>query len=92
MSSATATAKIFVSGNSQAVRLPRSFRIDAAEVWISRNEVTGEITLQPKPRPDELQDFLTLLAAAPRGTEDFVPPREDAPAANPLADWLASAN
>ncbi|MBK6850535.1 MAG: hypothetical protein IPG93_02715 [Burkholderiales bacterium] len=81
------TAKLFISGNSQAVRLPKSFRIDATEVWISRNEATGELTLQPKPRPDELQDFMALLAAAPRGSDEFVPPRNDSPAAEPFGDW-----
>ena len=51
-----ATAKLFTTGNSQAVRLP-TFRMDATEVWVTRNEATGEITLQPKPGADELQPF-----------------------------------
>ncbi len=84
-----ATAKLFVTGNSQALRLPKSFRIDAAEVWITRNGVTGEITLQPKPRPDELEAFFQMLEATPRNSEEFMPPRDDTPADNPLADWEA---
>lgn len=84
----TATAKVFTTGNSQAVRLPKPFRINASEVWITRNEVTGEITLQPKPRPDQLEAFFALLGATPKGTDEFVPARDDAPAAaDPLADW-----
>ena len=43
-----ATAKIFSTGNSQAVRLPKAFRVDVSEMWIAKNEVTGEITLKPK--------------------------------------------
>ena len=31
------TAKVFKSGNSQAVRLPADFRIDAKEVYVKRN-------------------------------------------------------
>jgi antitoxin VapB len=30
------TAKVFMSGRSQAVRLPRAFRFDTAEVYIRR--------------------------------------------------------
>ncbi len=37
-----ATAKVFQSGNSQAVRLPKSFRLDDSEVYI---EQLGEVLL-----------------------------------------------
>jgi antitoxin VapB len=40
--------RIFRSGNSQAVRIPRQFRIDAAEVEISRRG--EEIVLRKPPR------------------------------------------
>ncbi len=82
-------AKVFSTGHSQAVRLPKAFRVPAAEMWISRNEGTGELILQPKPRPDELEAFFTELQAQPQGTEEFLPPREDGPRANPLEDWAA---
>lgn len=84
-----ATAKLFVSGNSQALRLPKSLRIDAAEVWITRNDATGEITLQPKPRPDELEAFFQLLESAPLNAEEFVPARDGSTAENPLTEWEA---
>jgi antitoxin VapB len=45
-----ATARVFTNGNSQAIRLPKAFRVDVDEMWIDRNEVTGEITLKPKPK------------------------------------------
>lgn len=32
----TSTAKVFTSGNSQAIRLPKEFRLDTKEVFISR--------------------------------------------------------
>ena len=44
------TAKVFTNGNSQEIRLPKAFRVDVDEMWIARNEVTGEITLKPKPK------------------------------------------
>ena len=39
------TAKVFTNGHSQAIRLPKAFRVDVQEMWIAKNEVTGEITL-----------------------------------------------
>ena len=82
----SATAKVFTTGNSQAVRLPKAFRVDAREMWISRNEHTGEITLKPKPDADALQVFLHELQSLPT-TDEFVPPRNDAPQPDPLAGW-----
>lgn len=81
-----ATAKVFTTGNSQAVRLPKAFRVEAREMWISRNERTGEITLKPKPDTDSLQAFLQDLRQQPTSGE-FLPPRDDTPRADPLADW-----
>ena len=82
----SATAKVFTTGNSQAVRLPKAFRVQASEMWISRNEHTGEITLKPKPDADALQAFLQELRSMPPSKE-FVPPRNDAPQPDPLAGW-----
>lgn len=42
------TAKVFMSGNSQAVRLPKEFRVDAGEMQILRDGDT--ILLKPLPR------------------------------------------
>lgn len=80
------SAKVFTTGNSQAVRLPKAFRVDARELWITRNEHTGEITLKPKPDADALQAFLAELQSLP-ASDEFVPSRDDAPRADPLADW-----
>ncbi len=33
----TTIAKVFTSGNSQAIRLPKEFRLDVTEVYISRS-------------------------------------------------------
>lgn len=81
-----ATAKVFTTGNSQAVRLPKAFRLDAREVWITRNEHTGEITLKPKPDADALQSFLAELRSQPT-SDEFLRPREDATRPDPLAGW-----
>ena len=61
----TATAKVFTTGNSQAVRLPKAFRADAKEMWISKNEVTGAITLNPVATKASLDRLFRLIDEAP---------------------------
>ena len=82
------TAKVFTTGNSQAIRLPKAFRVNVAEMWITKNEATGEITLKPKDddqRQRNLNELLRLIKDNPF-TEDFLPPRDDAWAPDPFAD------
>ena len=55
------TAKVFRSGNSQAVRLPKQFRLKSKEVEISRRG--DEIVLREK-RGDLVRAF-DLLAGLP---------------------------
>lgn len=43
------TAKIFMSGHSQAVRLPKEFRFDGKEVFIYQEHKTQNIILSRKP-------------------------------------------
>ena len=85
-----ATAKVFTTGNSQAIRLPKAFRVNVAEMWITKNELSGEITLKPKDedqRKRNLQELLRLIKENPF-TEDFIPPRNDAWRPDPFADWV----
>lgn len=72
-------AKIFKSGNSQAVRLPRQFRFDVKEVEILRR---GDEIVIRKPRRN-LSHVLDILQSLP---EDFMaegrqdePPQEREP-------------
>ena len=58
------TAKVFHSGHSQAVRLPKAFRLVGDEVWISKNETTGEIILTPKKATSEIDALFELIAPA----------------------------
>jgi antitoxin VapB len=39
------TARVFKSGNSQAVRLPREFQLDVAEVQVFQKD--GDLVLRP---------------------------------------------
>ena len=81
-------AKVFSTGNSQAVRLPKAFRLDVPEVWLSRDDVTGAITMRPKnddQRNRNLEELFRLIREQPF-TEDFIPPRDDEYRPNPLDD------
>lgn len=71
------TAKLFLTGRSQAVRLPREFRFPGAEVFIRRDPQTGEVVLSPKPA--SWQEFFEL-ANRTNMPADFLAGREDRPA------------
>lgn len=60
-----ATAKVFSTGNSQAVRLPKAFRVNVGEMWITKNEATGEITLRPVASESSIDRLFRLIEAAP---------------------------
>lgn len=65
------TAKVFQSGRSQAVRIPKRFRFDTDEVYVERD---GEkVILTPKRK-----SWSTYFADAKRFTGDFPETIEDA--------------
>ena len=87
-----ATAKVFTNGHSQAIRLPKAFRVDVDEMWIARNEVTGEITLRPKDtealRKRRLDALMAAIAQNPL-PDNFLSDasRQNNPPKNPFAYW-----
>jgi len=57
-----AKAKLFMTGGSQAVRLPAEFRFDGSEVEIRRDPITKEVVLsQPKRSWDDYFDWVRTL-------------------------------
>lgn len=52
------TAKLFMNGRSQAVRLPAEFRFEGDEVLIRRDPDTGDVILSPCNR--KFEDWLAL--------------------------------
>ena len=58
------TAKVFKSGNSQAVRLPKEFQFDAREVEIFKQN--GDVVLRPLRKT-----WKEYLERGRRFTEDF---------------------
>ena len=71
------TAKVFRSGNSQAVRLPKKFRLKSKEVEIFRRG--NEIVLREK--SDDMRHALDLIMDLPEdillaAAEDDGPPQK----------------
>ncbi len=71
------TAKLFMTGRSQAVRLPLEFRFSGTEVFIRKNPETNEVILSAK--PSSWQDFFDLANATDIPT-NFMNARENLPA------------
>jgi len=66
------TAKVFMTGRSQAVRLPKEYRFDCDEVLIERDG--KRLILTPRPR-----SWREYFAHAPRLPGDFPDEIEDRP-------------
>ncbi|HKV63870.1 MAG TPA: hypothetical protein VJO16_18320 [Candidatus Acidoferrum sp.] len=75
------TAKLFNNGRSQAVRLPAEFRFDGKEVFIRKDERTGDVILSR--RPESWEEFFGFrdkaLKADQKAFEEFLADRKDAP-------------
>jgi antitoxin VapB len=74
-----AVARVFQSGNSQAVRLPREFRVNVDELQIIRRG--SDLILREKPRK-----LSELLAGMPPLPDDFPDEIPDSPP-EPLEEW-----
>lgn len=81
----TITARVFMSGRSQALRLPARLRLQATEVRLE--QIGNDIWLHPETPPEQdmglwLQQFYASTEALPN---DFLADRQDAPAQE--RDW-----
>ncbi len=59
----TRTARLFKNGASQAVRLPMEFRFEGDQVFVSRDEATGDVVLSTRPGAKAWGEFFELLRA-----------------------------
>ena len=66
------TAKIFMNGRSQAVRLPKEFRFDCDEVYVEKLGDAIVLTAK-KPSWDEFFEKKSVFE------DDFLSDRDDAP-------------
>ena len=64
------TAKVFTTGRSQAVRLPKAFRFDTDEVTIEK--VGNAVVLRPKQTHDEWWAQMEAAMHGLRGQIDFI--------------------
>ena len=78
----TKMAKLFKNGSSQAVRLPAEFRFEGTEVYVTRDEITGDVILSHRPGAKAWRDFFEMMHAIDV-PDDFMadrpmnqPPRE----------------
>lgn len=81
----TITAKLFMSGRSQAIRLPAKLRIAASEVRIE--QIGNALWVQPQENaPADMGAWLRGFYASTQPLpQDFLADREDAPAQE--RDW-----
>ncbi len=64
----SATAKVFTTGRSQAVRIPKDYRFDCDEVTVERDG--DRLILTPK-RIRKYKSWADYFANAPRLDDDF---------------------
>jgi antitoxin VapB len=69
-------AKIFMTGRSQAVRLPAQYRFETSEVFIRRDPETGDVILSA--RPTDWDGFFALPPIED-DAHDFLGDRSDPP-------------
>lgn len=73
------TARLFKNGRSQAVRLPAEFRFEGKEVFIRKDEKTGDVILSR--RPDSWDEFFRLrdkaIKADKHAFDEFLADRND---------------
>jgi antitoxin VapB len=52
------TAKVFMNGRSQAIRLPKAFRVEGSEVYIRKED--NKLVIEPKPQISWAEFFKTF--------------------------------
>jgi len=67
------TAKLFMNGRSQAVRLPVNYRFDCDEVYIRKDPETGDVIISKK--PGSWDDFFSMMQEI-EIPEDFMAERD----------------
>jgi antitoxin VapB len=59
----TRVAKLFKNGASQAVRLPAEFRFEGDEVFVTRDDITGDVVISKRPGAKVWQVFFEMMHA-----------------------------
>jgi len=69
------TAKVFKTGRSQAVRLPKAFQFDVPEVFIRKDEITGDLILSTKAPSPTWAEFFKAVGDITQEERDQFPER-----------------
>ncbi len=72
----TRLAKVFPNGRSQAIRIPKDFRVESDEVYIEKVGESLVITPRKRDRWDTLHDMLERTDTSDFMTERTQPPLE----------------
>lgn len=70
----TRIAKLFKNGASQAVRLPGEFRFEGDQVYVTRDDTTGDVILSNQPGAKNWNAFFALVHSGETPT-DFMADR-----------------
>jgi antitoxin VapB len=69
-------AKVFKTGRSQAIRLPKAFRFDVTEVFIRKDEASGDVILSAKsPEFKTWAEFFQAVRDIPEEERNLLPDR-----------------
>lgn len=60
----TRKVRLFMNGASQAVRLPLEFRFSGKEIYATRDEATGNVTLSSQPGTEIWDEIFARFHAA----------------------------
>lgn len=83
----TRTAKLFTTGGSQAVRLPAEFRFEGDQVYVRRDERTGDVILSTRPRSN-WSEFMAARERFEPLPDDFLADRQQSTQTrDPLEGW-----
>jgi antitoxin VapB len=79
-------AKIFTTGLSQTVRLPKEYRFDGREVYIRRDPRTGDVILSRRPASWDGLFELDVTITVPADFMSEADRAQDSRERNPCAD------
>jgi antitoxin VapB len=68
-------ARVFMSGRSQAVRIPAEYRFASDQVYIRRDPQNGEVILSERPVEKSLTEIFTMIDAA-GGADELLQDRD----------------
>jgi antitoxin VapB len=82
------TAKLFINGRSQAVRLPAAYRFAGSEVFVQRDPITGNVILSAKPATWDSFKVAQANVSAPEAYLEAQDRAQSTHNRDPLADLV----